>query len=562
MKSLKFQYLLLFFSLFTFSFSVYSRQLSKDSQDRLSKLLESFDQKNAPGFVLKVIRDGEVLFEKNTGLANLETKEKNNDETVFRVASLSKQFTAACILLLEEKGLVNLDDPISLYFPSFPDYADEITIRHLIHHTSGLRDFFKLADLSGYNEDDFNSEEAVLNMIGRQKKLNFAPGEDMLYNNSGYFLLARIVKEVSGKSIGDFASDELFKPLGMSNTQFFNNETHKVKNRAYGYSLGDSDKYELNESNLMITGDGGLFTTANDMVKWLDNFYVNKLPITDFADRMYTKGKLNDGTELSYAFGLEHADIMGMDCIEHSGAYVGFRSALINIPQKKLSIVCLGNLSNLQPEQICRKVAEIVLEEGFKKPEVTQERKPLPFERRAINIPEKTFEIYSGKYELGNGQILQFYTENNRYYVDIIGQTVIELFPESIMSFFVKETDLSFSFITDKEGNAIFSILSINNKRLLAKRVNTTTGMNNKEMVDYVGAYYNEELDVVYKLMMLDKKLFIQIGNKPFEEIGMIKQDKMILGEGMAEFHRDGKGKVASFLLEAGSVKDLLFVKR
>ncbi|MEM1136499.1 MAG: serine hydrolase, partial [Bacteroidota bacterium] len=542
-----------------------AQKLSVKTTEKLEKTLANWNKPhvNAPGFILKIVRNGDGIFQQSYGYANLAKREEIDSQTIFRVASLSKQFTAACMLLLEEKGLINLDDPLSIYFPYFPDYASDIKIHHLIHHTSGVRDFFKLADLSGFNEEDFNSEEAVLKMIARQKKLIFTPGEEMLYNNSGYFLLARIVYEVTGMGINEFAQKYLFKPLGMQNTYFCDSETKQHLHKALGYSTGENESsFRLNESNLIISGDVGLFTTIDDLSKWDNNFYNNRLPVKDFTSRMYTKGKLNDGTELSYAFGLEHNELMGMNTIEHCGAYVGFKSAIIRIPQKNLSVFCLANLSDLQPEQMCRKVAEIILEDDFKGLVSEQTSKPLPFERRAISLPDNAFDVYSGKYELGNGQILQFYTENNRYYVDIIGQTVIELFPESVLRFFVKETDFSFSFVTDKEGNAVLAVLHINDKKLVAKRVENTTGMNEKQLDEYVGAYYNEELDVVYKLSIEDSRLFIRVGNKPQEQIGLIKKDKMILGEGLAQFRRDRSGKVAAFLLEAGSVKDLLFVKK
>jgi len=555
-----------FYLLFIICVCHYSAAQSPKSVtiSKIEKKLKPFETNVDPGLSLLVVKNGAIVYSKNTGLANLENRNAISEQTVFRVASLSKQFTAACILILEEKGLLSLEDPLDQYFPEFPDYASKITLRHLIHHTSGIRDFFKLADLSGFDEQDFNSEETVLKMITRQKKLVFEPGTDMLYNNSGYFLLGMVVKKVSGLSIDHFAKAFVFKPLSMENTSFFSQEINDKKDRALGYKKDRTgDNYELYDSDLIISGDGGLFTTTEDLVKWDLNFYNNKLPIKNFAARMYTRGRLKNGNLLDYSFGLEHSSIMEYDCIEHSGAYVGFRSALLRIPAKELSVICIGNSAELQAAQICRKIADIILSEAFADNKIQVKNtlpKTLPFERTTVKLPSYVFTSYKGKYELANGQILNFYNENERYYVDIIGQTNIEVFPSSSFKFFVKETDISFSFVLDSSKVTSLVILHIGDKKLLAKRI-VEGDTSSKILNEYVGAYYNEDLDVTYKLIIEEDGLFIQIDNKPKTAIDLIRKDKMILGEGLAEFHRDKQGNISAFYLEAGSVKDLLFVK-
>ena len=543
--------------------NVFSQWLKISTKEQLDQRLANFETEISPGFSLIVLKNNAAVYTKNTGLAELKSKSAINEQTVFRVASLSKQFTAACILILEEKGWLSLDDPLSLYFPEFPDYAADITLRNLIHHTSGIRDFFKLANLSGYEEADFNSDQAVLKMIARQKKLNFEPGTDMLYNNSGYFLLGLVVQKVSGLSIHKFAEEFIFKPLDMKNTGFYCNEIKGKENRAYGYKKNTevAQAYVQYDSELKIAGDGGLFTNVEDLAKWDMNFYDNQLPIKNFAARMYTRGRLNNGDLLHYAFGLEHSTIMGYDCISHSGAYVGYRSAILRIPSKRISVICLGNSAELQAAQICEKVAEIVLDASFTSKQAETEATKLPFERSTIQLDAHIFKGYEGKFELANGQILHFYEKNKRYFVDIIGQTNIEIFPASILNFFVKETDISFTFIGNSSDKAAMVVLHIGDKRLLAKRI--IDGQSNiQKLNEYVGAYYNEELNVTYKLIIESDNLFIQIDDKPKKAIDLIRKDKMILGEGLAQFRRDKAGRIAAFYLEAGSVRDLLFVKK
>lgn len=544
----------------------YAQPLSQTTLRRLNQKIAELETDKAPGFSLIVLKNNAEVFKKNTGFANLEKSEYIKESTIFRVASLSKQFTAACILILEQKGMLSLDDPLDYYFPEFPDYAEKITLRNLIHHTSGIRDFFKLADLSGFKEEDFNSDQAVLEMISRQKRLNFEPGTDMLYNNSGYFLLGLIVEKVSGLSIQKFSEEFIFKPLGMANTNFYCKEIKDKNNRALGYKkeLSANTSYQPYDSDLKIAGDGGLFTTVEDLTKWDRNFYHNKLTIKNFAARMYKRGRLKNGELLDYAFGLEHSTIFGNDCISHSGAYVGYRSAILRIPSKQLSVICLGNFAELQAAQICRKVVEIILDNAFldSDKKINEVRSTsLPYERKSISLKPQVFAAYEGKFELANGQILHFYENNKRYFVDIIGQTNIEVFPASSLNFFVKETDISFTFIGGNTDKIALVVLHIGDKKLIAKRIIDGQSSRSK-LTEYVGAYYNEELNVTYKLLFEENALFIQIDNKPKKAIDLIRKDKMILGEGLAEFHRDKTGRIASFNLEAGSVRDLTFVKK
>jgi CubicO group peptidase (beta-lactamase class C family) len=277
-------------------------------------------------------------------MANLEHNIPISSTTVFRIASTSKQFTATCVILLAEQGKLSLNDDVRKYLSEMPEYESPITIRHLIHHTSGIRDYLELIELAGMSDHDYYTDEEALEMLTRQKELNFKPGDEYLYSNSGYLLLSIIVQRGSGKSLHEFAEEHIFKPLGMRNTHFHDDHRMIVKNRAAGYSPRENDGYQIRMTTLDIVGDGGVFTTIEDLFLWDQNFYHNRLGEKNLISQLLTPGMLNNGEKLNYAFGLAVSDYRGLRLISHGGSFAGFRAQMIRFPEQKLSVICLANL--------------------------------------------------------------------------------------------------------------------------------------------------------------------------------------------------------------------------
>ncbi|MBX2841937.1 MAG: beta-lactamase family protein [Flammeovirgaceae bacterium] len=537
-------------------------QLANESlESDINSIIREWDNKNSPGGIIGVIKNGEMIYSKSFGMANLEYDIPISSQTVFRIASLSKQFTAACILLLEEKGKLSLHDPITKYFPILPEYANTITLKHLIHHTSGIRDFFKLAELSGHQVSDNFSDEEVMELIARQNTLNFVPGEEELYNNSGYFLLAQLVKITSGKSIREFAHEEIFLPLNMENTHFHDNNKMIVKNRAAGYSSSTNGGFEINMSNLSIIGDGGLFTTLEDLTKWQNNFFNNILPVKDFQNRMFNRGKLNNGTVLDYAFGLEHGNYNGLPIVSHGGAFVGFRSEILMFPEQEISIICLANLSNIKPHIINKKVADIFLRKEYSNLSGSVKKVSYSDSKKSVKLNSNIFNEYQGKYELSNGIVVDISAQNDQFFANIIGQTKFEIFPESANKFFVKDTDLQFSFMQGNSSKLHLILVHLYGKIVLGRKLKVESQFSEEVLHEYSGTYYNEELNIAYRLLIENAKLFVQVGNKPKQAIGLISKDKAVLEDSMAEFKRNKFGQIQAFQLESGRVKNLIFVK-
>ncbi|MCI0693033.1 beta-lactamase family protein [candidate division KSB1 bacterium] len=378
MKKATLLFWILLFPIFILAASGSSAPFRGDDNSRISKvdaLFAEWDNRNSPGCALAVIKDGAIIYKRGYGMADLEHDVPISPNTVFYIGSTSKQFVTTCILLLAEQGKLALDDDIRKFIPEFPEYGKPITIRHLVHHTSGIRDYLTLWELSGRSYLDYMPEQAVLDMICRQKELNFTPGEQHLYSNSCYFLLGVIVKRIFGKTLREFAHENIFEPLGMKNSHFHDDNKHIIKNRAFGYTKMDNGEFGNLTMRFDLVGSGGLYTTVEDLFLWDQNFYNNKLGKSGqkLIETMLTNGRLSNGEEVNYAFALTNGVYRGAKTISHGGALGGYRAQLLRFPEHKFSIVILSNLASFNPAALAYKVADIYLAEHLKPLETSKE---------------------------------------------------------------------------------------------------------------------------------------------------------------------------------------------
>ncbi len=349
---------------------------------QVDEIFAEWDRTGSPGCALGVIQDGQFIYRRGYGMANLELGVALSSESVFYIGSTSKQFVAASIMLAAEQGYLSVDDDIRKYVPEIPDYGPTITVRHLLHHTSGLRDYLTLWGLAGENIEDIHSPADALQMIARQTALNFQPGDEYLYSNSGYFLLSVIIERATGKSLREFAHQNIFKPLGMTHTHFHDDHTHIIKNRAIGHLTRPDGSIALNMSNFAQVGSGGLYTSVDDLLFWDRNFYENRLGEGGLIDRMLVRGVLNSGDTLSYAAALQVGEYRGLRTVEHGGALGGYRAQLLRFPDQRFSVICLCNLAPMNPTALAYRVADIYLADNLEAaPEATVEEETPP-ERR------------------------------------------------------------------------------------------------------------------------------------------------------------------------------------
>jgi CubicO group peptidase (beta-lactamase class C family) len=339
-----------------------SVQPARDAQ--IDRVFATWDKGGSPGCTAGVIENGRYTYQKGFGRSNLDYDIPNSPDLQYYVGSVSKQFAAAAVALLSLEGRVDLDADVRKYFPEMRAYQRPITVRHLIHHTSGLRDIYVLMSLGGLRMEDVMPDTMAIGLIARQRELNFAPGDDYLYSNSGYFLLGQLVKRVTGKSLREYADEKMFKPLGMTNTHFHDDPGHVMPKRAMAYEpdaslpLGVRISYLQNFDKI---GAGGLYTTLDDLRKWDENYYTKQVGGEALQRLIHTRGVLTKGDTLPYAFGNNVTTYRGLRVTEHGGALMGYRAALMRFPDQRTSVVLLCNLGSIDPSSLANRVADIVL---------------------------------------------------------------------------------------------------------------------------------------------------------------------------------------------------------
>jgi len=329
---------------------------------RIDAVMKEWARKDSPGCAAAVIQNRKIVHAKGYGVADLERSVPITPKTVFDIGSTSKQFTASAILLLAADGKLRLDDDVRKYVPELPALGKTpTTIRHLLHHTGGLRDYMALLMLGGAQIDGVVTVRETIAVLARQKALEFEPGTKQVYSNTGYFTLAQIVERATKQTMARFVGDRIFKPLGMSSTLILDDHTRVVPGRAIGYSPKDDGGWRLDMSGWEQTGDGAVLTTVLDLATWDANFYDPKVGGKPLIDGLHQRGTLAGGQVLDYAAGLVHGTYRGQATVSHGGAWAGYRAQLERYPALRTSVIVLCNAGNSQPDQLARKIADVVL---------------------------------------------------------------------------------------------------------------------------------------------------------------------------------------------------------
>ena len=333
----------------------------KRLEAKVDQLFAEWNKPNSPGAALAVVKDGGIVYKQSYGMANLEYDIPITTTTIFDIASVSKQFAAFAIATLSYEEKLSLDDDIRMYLPDVPDFGVTITVRHLLHHTSGLRDWVQSLVIAGDLMDDVISFKHILKMIRHQKALNFEPGTEFLYSNSGYNLLAEIVETVTGDSFREWTDTHIFKPLGMTNSHFHDDHEMILKNRAYSYQAVENGGFKHAVNNTTALGSSSLYSTVEDLAKWILNFDDTRIGTQTVLEQMHQRGVLNDGEQIDYAFGLNIGEYRGSKTVGHSGSWRGFRSHLMRFPAQKFGVVILCNLDTFNPLSLAENVADLYL---------------------------------------------------------------------------------------------------------------------------------------------------------------------------------------------------------
>lgn len=443
-------------------------------EKQVDAIFADLTKPGSPGCALAVGRNAKIIYEKGYGLGNIEQDVAINPRTVFDIGSTSKQFTAASILLLEKDGKLSVQDDVRKYIPELPDYGKKITILNLLNHTSGIRDYLTLFELAGVYVDSVTTDEDALAIITRQKSLNFDPGSEFLYSNSGYFLLSVIVKRVSGKSLPEFAEGNIFKPLGMTQTLYRDQHTQLIPGRALAYDAKEPGPgFSFNVSYFEQTGDGAVHTSVEDLLKWDENFYTAKVGGAPLLAALQETATLNDGKKLRYAKGLVVFDYRGLRAVEHGGSWGGYRAQLLRFPAQHFSVACLCNLGNADPETRATKVAEIFLSPQMKPKDSAKE--PASENRPKLETVAMSADVvsqYAGDYQsdelfvtyilsVENGKLFLTKTRNGTSNGFLQSTQHFELRPVGHEKFVQDDQGLSFVFSRGTNGDLIGFVLGV-----------------------------------------------------------------------------------------------------
>jgi CubicO group peptidase (beta-lactamase class C family) len=337
-----------------------ARRTSDVDARAVDALFSDYTRAGSPGCAVGVFQNGAIAFAKGYGLASVEHDVPITPDTVFYAGSVSKQFTAMTAALAIRQGKLSYDDSIRRYLPELPAYADRIKVSHLLHHTSGLRDYNTLLAVAGRRDEDAWDNAAVLRITARQKALNFEPGAEYLYSNTGYTLLATVVERATGTKFASYADEQIFKPLGMTVTHFHTDARRLVKQRALGYG-GRDGAWTLDTPINERAGAGGLYTSITELQKWDENFYSGAIGGATILKQLQTRGVLNDGKTIAYAWGLQIGEYGGLPIVEHSGSLGGYRAHIFRVPSEHTSVALLCNVSTVNTTTLARRVVSVVL---------------------------------------------------------------------------------------------------------------------------------------------------------------------------------------------------------
>ncbi len=537
-----------------------------DARSRVDELFRDYDRSDAPGCALGVFRDGRIEYARGYGMANLELGVANTPHTVFDIGSTSKQFTAFAIQLLARDGKLSLDDDVRKWVPEIPSYGRTVTIRHLLHHTGGLRDYIELMSLQGVMTEDLTGDADVLDIMARQKAPNFAPGEEHLYCNTGYFLLSVIVRRASGQSLRDFAAERIFGPLGMRHTQFNDSHTRIIPNRATGYTRARNGAFGIDMSDWEQTGDGAVMTTVEDLLQWDRNFYDPKVGDANVLAAMHEVGVLNSGKKLEYASALYVSTYRGLPAVTHGGSWAGYRAQLMRFPKQQLSVACLcNNGGSANPSRLAQKVAEVYLGD-LMTPAVV---KPAPKSAEPAAEAPAGSEALAGAYRNPvSGELVTISLQDGVLVAQVDGKPY-GLSPSGPNAFRLE----------NGPRGARSEIAFLSGGRGARPRMKVTTTEDDgdvetetfepaerwtpsaTDLAGLAGTYASSELDTSWRLVADGGQLFIRHRGLPEAALVPTVRDAFTV-EGLNLAFRRGPGrKGAGFTLDAGRVRGVVFTR-
>jgi CubicO group peptidase (beta-lactamase class C family) len=520
------------FSRFLLSVFMAGACLAQDSA-RMDQIIQSYVANHQFMGTALVARGSQVLLSKGYGSANLEWDVPNAPNTKFRLGSVTKQFTAACILLLEERGKLSTGDPVKKYMPDAPAAWDKITLYHVLTHTSGLPSFTGFPDYAKL--EPFATTPAELVARFRDKPLDFEPGEKWNYSNSGYVLLGYLIEKLSGDKYEKFVRDNLFTPLGMKDSGYDSNSA-VIPHRASGYAPGRNGLENAGFIHMSVPhGAGALYSTTEDLLKWEQGLFGGKVLQAASLEKMTTPFKNN------YAFGLGVETSGGRKVIAHGGGIEGFNTELQYYPEDKLTVVVLGNVNGGAPGEIAKKLAAVAHGETVK----------LQSERKEVTLDSKVLNRYVGAYQMAQGPAMLITLEGNQLSSRLGNQASVPIFPESETMFFLKVVEAQIEFPKDDgQGKANQLTLHQNGRDMTAKRMDDAEAKKLADAAAAIAKRFKDQTAAPGSEAALRKII---------EGVRLGKPDYDAMSSGLANVTRQQLPQLQSTVTQLGAVQAVTF---
>lgn len=529
-------------------------------KNKIDSLFKQWDSPNTPGGAVGIVRNDSLIYARGYGMADLEQQIPITAQSIFYMCSLTKQFTGYSIALLVRQGKVKLDADIHIYLPWMPDFGKKITVSNLLHLTSGIRDDIGLAAIAGLSLDGMLTQDAALQLLRKQRALNFEPGEKFSYSNSNYVLLAEIVKTASGQTFRAFVDSAVFKPLGMVNSRVIDDHQEVVANRVPSYYSPDGKTYKNNYQNIYTVGDGGLFTNIVDMARWAMNFYDAKAGNQKDIEQTTHKDRFNNGKENTYAFGIAVDSSRGWKRLSHNGGLAGYNTVINIYPDLKIAFIVFGNGGDGSAYGKPDALAELFIPDKSKKVSSSNTN---PFQRDSADTylpgPDK-YKVLTGDYIGNNGYHLTCSLVNNQLFINDRLLLAHDSGYHFTLSFY---SPAKYDFHVTKAGGYFDLISPEFDEPLHMVKANRDTTSPDAVLEQYVGNYYCPELDCNHQILLKNHRLYFANNNRPDAAIRLYGKDYM-QSDGDIDniiIQRNKNGSVTGFELSDGSLEHLQFIK-
>jgi CubicO group peptidase (beta-lactamase class C family) len=518
----------------------------------INGLYHSLDGKAASGIAVLVSKDGNVIYKKGFGYADIEKKELIKPDTKFRIGSITKQFTAAAILKLQEEGKISITDKLSEFLPDFPR-ADEVSIHQLLTHTSGIHSYTGKPEFIDKVVSPVTEEELIA--FFKNDPYDFSPGEKWLYNNSAFFLLGHIIGKVTGKPYGDYLKETFFDPLGMTNTGVHTSKL-KLQNEAKGYTK-ENGKYKpsTNWDMSWAGGAGALYSTVEDLYKWNEALFSGKVLQEKSLKAGHTPVMLSNGKKpdnANYGYGWALGDYRGQDIVEHGGGLHGFISQLTRYPEENVTVVLLTNITPPEVSINSNAIAEFLLWEKMEKQKSD-----------VVNASvSEDVSQYVGRYDFQNGAVMIITAENKSLFAQLTGQPKFPIFPSGEGEYFWKVVDAKIRFVKNAGGEVEYgNFEQSGNKLKVAKLKEEAIVSIDKALYVLYSGKYDYGNDLIITITNENDKIFAQATNQPKFEIVPLSEKEFTVRELNARllFVKEPDGKISKFILDmAGQKKDVV----